>query len=113
MVFSPDDCTDCDVFALNALEKGCSVYDQGDTALQFYYVKEGLVGLYHILENGKSSLVRLYKKGDFFGFRTFFGNKNYLAAVLVYAVTLLISLLGVLVYRKIEKHESKPENEEK
>ena len=52
MVFSPDDCTDCDVFALNALEKGCSVYDQGDTALQFYYVKEGLVGLYHILENG-------------------------------------------------------------
>ena len=39
MVFSPDDCTDCDVFALNALEKGCSVYDQGDTALQFYYVK--------------------------------------------------------------------------
>ena len=48
MVFSPDDCTDCDVFALNALEKGCSVYDQGDTALQFYYVKEGLVGLYHI-----------------------------------------------------------------
>ena len=43
----------------------------------------------------------------------YFGNKNYLAAVLVYAVTLLISLLGVLVYRKIEKHESKPENEEK
>ena len=43
----------------------------------------------------------------------YFGNKNYLAAVLVYGVTLLISLLGVLVYRKIEKHESKPENEEK
>ena len=83
MVFSADDCTDCDVFALNALEKGCSVYDQGDTALQFYYVKEGLVGLYHILENGKSSLVRLYKKGDFFGFRTFFGNKNYHCSAIV------------------------------
>lgn len=41
----------------------------------------------------------------------YFGNKNYLAAVLVYAVTLLISLLGVLVYRKIEKHESKEKEE--
>lgn len=39
----------------------------------------------------------------------YFGEKNYLAAILIYAVTLLISFAGILVYRKIEKHESKEE----
>ena len=81
--FTPADCVDCEIFTLNALDKGCTVYDQGGSAQQFYYVKEGLIGLYHILKNGKSSLVRLYNKGEFFGFRTLFGNKNYHCTAIV------------------------------
>ncbi len=53
------------------------------TSHNLYYVSKGLVGLHHILENGKSSLVRLYKQGDFFGFRTLFGNKNYHCSAMV------------------------------
>lgn len=36
----------------------------------------------------------------------YFGEKNYLAAVLVYAATLLFSLCGVLVYRRISQKNS-------
>ncbi|EJS90916.1 hypothetical protein AAUPMC_06467, partial [Pasteurella multocida subsp. multocida str. Anand1_cattle] len=50
-----------------------TVYQQGEVAQEFYFVKEGLVGLYHTLDNGKESLVRLYRQGDYFGFRTLFG----------------------------------------
>ncbi len=34
----------------------------------------------------------------------YFGEQKYLSAVLVYAATLLISLLGVFVYRKLKQH---------
>lgn len=34
----------------------------------------------------------------------YFGEQKYLSAVLVYAATLLISLLGVLIYRKLKEH---------
>ena len=36
-------------------------------------------GAFHTLENGKESLVRLYSKGDYFGFRTLFSmaDKHY------------------------------------
>ncbi len=30
-----------------------------------------------MLENGKESLVRVYKANDYFGFRTFFGDNRY------------------------------------
>ena len=33
----------------------------------------------------------------------YFGEKNYLAAVAVYAVTLLLSGAGVLLYRRLSK----------
>ena len=49
-----------------------TVYNQGEKAQEFYYVKQGLIGLYHTLNNGKESLARLYKQGDYFGFRTLF-----------------------------------------
>ncbi|MGV6988527.1 Crp/Fnr family transcriptional regulator [Testudinibacter sp. P80/BLE/0925] len=63
----------CQVIHLHNLPKGMSVYEQGEVAQEFYYVKQGLIGLYHMLDNGKESLVRLYRQGDYFGFRTLFG----------------------------------------
>ena len=55
------------------------MYQQGEAAHEFYYVQAGLIGLFHTLENGKESLVRLYSKGDYFGFRTLFSmtDKHY------------------------------------
>lgn len=63
----------CQLTDLHQLHKGMVVYQQGEVAHEFYFVKHGLVGLYHTLDNGKESLVRLYQAGDYFGFRTLFG----------------------------------------
>ncbi|QIW16801.1 cAMP-binding protein [Pasteurellaceae bacterium RH1A] len=73
----PSQLTDCQLSQLEALSKGSIIYTQGDAAREFYFLQSGLVGLYHTLENGKESLVRLYHSGDYFGFRTLFGDNRY------------------------------------
>lgn len=90
--FTPEQIRDCEIVAMGNLDRGDSVYNQGGTALQFYYVNSGLVGLYHIIESGKSSLMRLYKAGDFFGFRTFFGNKYYHCSAIVMVKSQITSI---------------------
>ena len=73
----PTDLIQCQLAHLHAFAKGMSVYQQGEIAKEFYYVNRGLIGLYHTLDNGKESLVRLYQKGDYFGYRTLFGDDGY------------------------------------
>lgn len=67
----------CEITPLHAFSKGMTVYKQGETGKAFYYLNSGLIGLYHALDNGKESLIRLYQKGDFFGYRTMFGDNQY------------------------------------
>lgn len=69
----PSDLKHCHLSYLHQLPKGMTVYQQGESAQGFYFLKQGLIGLCHTLDNGKESLVRLYKQGDYFGFRTLFG----------------------------------------
>ncbi|MDH2997725.1 cyclic nucleotide-binding protein [Pasteurellaceae bacterium LFhippo2] len=73
----PEGLKECQITQLHPFTKGMSVYSQGETAREFYYVNSGLIGLYHTLENGKESLVRLYQQGQYFGFRTLFGDSQY------------------------------------
>lgn len=74
---TPDQLTACQLTTLADLEKGLLIYSQGHHAREFYFLKSGLIGLYHMLENGKESLVRIYTAQDYFGFRTFFGDHHY------------------------------------
>ncbi len=62
---------------LDQLPKQTRIYPQEDDASSFYYLHSGLIGLYHMLENGKICLVRLFGPGDFFGYRSLFGNTFY------------------------------------
>lgn len=73
----PAQLTICHLTTMTDLEKGFLIYSQGHRAEEFYFLKSGLIGLYHMLENGKESLVRIYKAQDYFGFRTFFGDNHY------------------------------------
>lgn len=69
---NPKDILACTLTELNNLENGSYIYVQGESASSFYCVTSGIIGLYHVLESGKESLLRLYKIGDFFGYRTLF-----------------------------------------
>ncbi|WP_051937059.1 Crp/Fnr family transcriptional regulator [Erwinia sp. 9145] len=62
---------------LEALPKQTRIYPQEDEASSFYYLHSGLVGLYHMLENGKVCLIRLFCPGEFFGYRSLFGDSYY------------------------------------
>ena len=75
----PTELSHCQLTELHHLPKGSFLYQQGEVAHEFYYIQAGLIGLFHTLENGKESLVRLYSKGDYFGFRTLFSmaDKHY------------------------------------
>ena len=75
----PTELSHCQLTELHHLPKGSFLYQQGEAAHEFYYAQSGLIGLFHTLENGKESLVRLYSKGDYFGFRTLFSmtDKHY------------------------------------
>lgn len=73
----PNTLTYCKLKYFYPFCKGMTVYKQGETAQEFYFIKDGLIGLYHTLDNGKESLVRLYQKGEYFGYRTLFGDTEY------------------------------------
>lgn len=73
----PNALKQCQLSEFHNLSKGTVVYKQGDHAKEFYYIKQGLIGLYHRLDNGKENLVRLYQQGEYFGFRTVFGDSCY------------------------------------
>lgn len=77
MPFDPFSFSDCVVSNLGLIKKGQYVYEQGSTACEFYLVNQGLIGLYHDLENGKSTLMRIYADNEFFGYRTLIGGSRY------------------------------------
>ncbi len=58
----PTELSHCQLTELYHLPKGSFLYQQGEVAHEFYYVQAGLIGLFHTLENGKESLVRLYSR---------------------------------------------------
>lgn len=75
-IITPQQLCDCQLTTYSNLEKGYTVYSQGDSAYDFYYITKGYIGLYHILENGKETLLRLYKDQDYFGYRTLFSSSK-------------------------------------
>ncbi|MCQ1060789.1 Crp/Fnr family transcriptional regulator [Photobacterium sp. ZSDE20] len=60
-----------------AVCKKQAVYHNGLSAKGFYYVEQGLVGLYQVSENGKESLLRIYGPGSYFGYRSLFTAQRY------------------------------------
>ena len=46
----PTELSHCQFTELHHLPKGSFLYQQGESAHEFYYVQAGLVGLFHTLE---------------------------------------------------------------
>ncbi len=62
--------------ALN-IQKKTIIYRANQQASGFYYVQEGLIGLYRMTETGKENLLRVYGRGDYFGYRSLFSQQRY------------------------------------
>lgn len=59
------------------IDKNQVVYQRGHEARGFYYVVDGLIGLYQVIESGKESLLRIYGPGSLFGYRSLFTEQKY------------------------------------
>lgn len=76
-LYLPQNLTECSISENKTLGKNSLIYSQGEKPKEFYFLKRGLVGLYHCLENGKETLIRLYHANEYFGFRTMFSQTAY------------------------------------
>ena len=75
--YLPQNLHQCVISESKTLGKNSLIYTQGEKPKEFYFLKRGLVGLYHNLENGKETLIRLYHANEYFGFRTIFSETTY------------------------------------
>ena len=67
-------------FAATMFKKGSCLYQQSDEPKFLYYLESGLVGLVRSTEDGNESLLRLFKRDQFFGHRTLFSDETYHAS---------------------------------
>lgn len=56
------------------------IYHEGDQAKNLHFIVSGLVGLFHISEDGKETFFRVFGKDDIFGHRSYFANETYHAS---------------------------------
>jgi CRP-like cAMP-binding protein len=58
-------------------KRGDIIYHEGSTPQSLYLVERGLVGLFHISENGKETFLRVFGKDCIFGHRSYFAETPY------------------------------------
>jgi CRP-like cAMP-binding protein len=73
-------------------KRGDIVYHEGDRPDNLYYLKEGLIGLFHISESGKETFLRVFSTGMIFGHRSHFAQTPYHAT----AISLTKSKVSVI-----------------
>jgi CRP-like cAMP-binding protein len=72
------------------VKRGEIIYHEGDTPESLYLIEDGLVGLFHISENGKETFLRVFGKDDMFGHRSYFAETDYHATTIALSKTTLV-----------------------
>lgn len=75
--FPPSDFTASALVIKTTKRKGEILYTQGQPFCGLWFLNSGVLGLYHTLDCGKDTLVRVYQAGQWFGFISLFGNSQY------------------------------------
>ena len=60
-----------------AFKKGEIVYDEGSRPTGIYFIQSGIIGLYHLAENGKETFLRVFGPGNLLGHRSYFADEFY------------------------------------
>lgn len=75
------------------LKRNEILYHEGDQPEHIYFVKNGLIGLFHIAESGKETFLRVFDEGSILGHRAYFAGEEYHATAIaltqseVYAIS--------------------------
>ncbi len=68
---------DASLVAKTSLKKGEILYHAGDTPSSVYFIEKGLVGLFHLSEDGKETFLRVFDKDSILGHRSYFADEKY------------------------------------
>ena len=82
------------------------IYDEGSRPTGIFFIQSGIIGLYHLAENGKETFLRVFGPGNIFGHRSYFANEFY------HATSISINNAKIIFIPKdeLEKHlEQRPE----
>ncbi|MAZ49484.1 MAG: hypothetical protein CME65_13070 [Halobacteriovoraceae bacterium] len=70
-----------------SLKRNQIIYHEGDKADGIYFVESGMVGLFHISENGKETFLRVFGPKSMFGHRSFLAKEKYHATTMALTAT--------------------------
>lgn len=87
-------------------KRGQIIYHEGDQPDNLYFLKEGLIGLFHISESGKETFLRVFSTGMIFGHRSHFAQTPY------HATTISLTKTEVAVISKSSCEKVCSENPE-
>lgn len=73
-----------------SIKRGEIIYHEGDEPHSLYLIEKGLIGLFHISENGKETFLRVFGKDAIFGHRSYFAKTNYHATTMALSATELV-----------------------
>ncbi len=69
------------------LKRGDFLYHMGEDPKGLFIIKEGLVGLFHLSENGKETFLRIFSKDSILGHRSYFSQEKYHASAIALSPT--------------------------
>ncbi len=59
------------------LKRSENLYNAGDGPQGLYFIEKGLVGLFHVSEKGKETLLRIFSGGNILGYPSYFAEELY------------------------------------
>ena len=91
-------------FPTEEIKRGQIVYNQGDNPERLFFVVNGLIGLFHISENGKETLLRIFNQNSLFGHRSYFADTPYHATAIALTKTVVGSISKAYLDKIIDEH---------
>src|SRR5690606_39410974 len=74
------------------VKRGEIIYSEGDHPQYVWVVEQGMLGLFHIAENGKETFLRVFGKGYLLGHRSLIAGENYHASAVALTASRLIPM---------------------
>lgn len=89
-----------DNFKIQNFKKNEVIYNEGDTPLQLMYLIKGKVKVYKKGNGDRNQIIRLMRPGQYFGYRAYFANENYVTT----GAAIENTQIGFLPMTLVEEH---------
>jgi CRP-like cAMP-binding protein len=89
-----------DNFKIQNFKKNEVIYNEGDTPMQLMYLIKGKVKVYKKGNGDRNQIIRLMRPGQYFGYRAYFANENYVTT----GAAIENTQIGFLPMTLVEEH---------